>query len=194
MQEFRSRGGLRALESSAKEREDRGWAHRARNRTGERHRRAGGELGRSSWTEIGEDAAAGVLRLLDSVDHRVEGLRGSHGGQRGSGVGGGEKTGGGPNSPMAALRRNSGAVGVRGRGQRLGEVPGAQAKLRRGSSVDVVQRGGWSTAAQGVLRGGAVQGVRISGLWAHWSGWCGAEGLGRCLKEGAEDHGRACPA
>ena len=96
------------------------------------------------------------------------------------------------------LWRRSGEIpvwlGVRGRGQRLGEVPGAQAKLRRGSSVDVVQRGGWSTAAQGVLRGGAVQGVRISGLWAQWSGWCGAEGHGRCLKEGAEDPGRACPA
>src|SRR6185437_12671509 len=93
VQEFRSWGGLRAPESSAKERGDRGWAHRAQNRMGERRRRTGGELGWSSWTEIGGDVAAGVLRLLDSVDRRVEGLRGSHSGQRGPGVGGGEKNG-----------------------------------------------------------------------------------------------------
>ena len=41
--------------------------------------------------------------LLDSTDRRMECLRESHGGQGGSGVAGGEESGGGPNSPTAAL-------------------------------------------------------------------------------------------
>ena len=44
-----------------------------------------------------------VSVLLDSTDGRVEYLRGSHGGQGGSGVAGDKESGGGPNSPTAAL-------------------------------------------------------------------------------------------
>ena len=86
--------------------------------------------------------------LLGSTDRRLEGLRGSHGGHRGAGVAGGEKTGGGPDLPTAALRRNSGAVGVRGRGQRLGELLGLEAELQRCSA----RAGRWrgrSSAEQG---------------------------------------------
>ena len=50
-----------------------------------------------------------VSVLLDSTDRRVECLRGSHGGQGGLGFAGSEESGGGPNSPTAALRINSGA-------------------------------------------------------------------------------------
>ena len=86
--------------------------------------------------------------LLDSTDRRLEGLRGSHGGHRGSGVAGGEKIGGGPNSPTAALRRNSGAVEVRGRGQRLGELLGLEVELLCGSGETVARRSDGISAAR----------------------------------------------
>ena len=85
---------------------------------------------------------------VDSTDRRVECLRGSHGGQRGSGVAGGEESGGGPNSPTAALQRNSGAGEDRGRGQRLGKLPGLEAELLCGSGGAGVRRSGVVAAAQ----------------------------------------------
>ena len=103
--------------------------------------------------------------LLGSTDRRLEGLRGSHGGHRGAGVAGGEKTGGGPDSPTAALRRNSGAVGVRVGDSGSGSFLGS----RRSSSG--ARRG----------RGGGVAGPRRSRAWrsrAAWGWRLGLEGAG----------------
>ena len=99
--------------------------------------------------------------LLGSTDRRLEGLRGSHGGHRGAGVAGGEKTGGGPNSPTAALRRNSGAVEVRGRGQRLGELLGLEVELLCGSGEAAARRSDGISAAWWFCSGAEGAGVAL---------------------------------
>ena len=78
---------------------------------------------------------------------------GNHGGQ------GGPRCSGGVESPWRSeltgveVWLDSGDGMVRGRGSKLGEVPGAQAKLLRGSTV-----------AQGTRRSGAMAARWISGL------------------------------
>ena len=96
--------GLRATEPSAKGRAGATSAHRGFRLAGdetERGRRRGpaAAMGRCSRRR----ALQVFSVLLDSTDRRVECLRGSHSGQGGSGVAGGEESGGGPNSPTAAL-------------------------------------------------------------------------------------------
>ena len=90
----------------------------------------------------------GSSRLQDSTDQLKAVLRKRHGDQGGSGVAGGEESGGGPNSPTAALQRNSVAGEDRGRGQRLGKLPGLEAELLCGSGGAGVRRSGVATAAQ----------------------------------------------
>ena len=76
---------------------------------------------------------------------------------------------GGPKLTEVEVQLDSGDGVVRGRGSKLGEVPGAQAKLLRGLLVAEVRRSGRTTVAQGTRRSGAVAARWISGLnYGFW--------------------------
>ena len=99
----------------------------------------------------------------------MEFLQWGHEGQGGRETTGGEELRRRSVFTLDASGRNSGEVRAGVEGGELGELPGVEAELMRGSAGVEVQRGGVTTAAQ---RCGAVEqgGVRVSGFGAAGKG------------------------
>jgi hypothetical protein len=120
-----------------------------------------------------------VSVLLDSTDRRMVCLRGSHGGQGGSGVIGGEESGGGPNSPTAALDEIPARVWTKVGAAHSGKVLGTRRSCC--TALGWLWRGGAARPRRhrGALHGGARRrGGRGAVVAMAWRGGCaGATGV-----------------